>query len=68
MIAIEYIAQQKDVKLSARKRLGQLSNVMLLEIKLPNGQQRHSLTSMTKEQKFLLSLYGVKKLSIPDVV
>lgn len=68
MIAIEYIAHQKNVKLSARKILGQLSSVMLIQILLPNGQQRYSLTSLSREQNSLLSLYGVKKLSLPDVV
>jgi len=68
VIAIEYIAQQKNVKMSARKILRQLSSIMLIDIKLPNGQQKYSLTSLSKEQKSLLSLYGIKKLSIPDVV
>lgn len=68
MIAIEYIAGQKKARLSARKILDQLSRVMLIQIKLLNGQQRYSLTSLSKEQKSILSLYNVKKLPLPGVV
>jgi len=66
--AIEYISKKTNLNKSARKILRQLSKVNLLEISLPNGKKKYTLTTIEKEQKRILNLYGIKKLNVPIVV
>ena len=66
--AIEYISKDTKLNKSARKILRQLSRINLLEISLPNGKRKYSLTMIDKEQKKLLNIYNIKKLEVPDVV
>ena len=66
--AIEYISKKTNLNKSARKILRQLSKVNLLEISLPNGKRKYTLTTIEEEQKRILNLYGIKKLNVPIVV
>jgi len=66
--AIEYISKKANLDKSARKILRQLSKVNLLEINLPDGKRKYSLTTIDKEQKRILNLYKIKKMEVPNVV
>lgn len=68
IMAIEYIAQQKKVQKSARKLLRELHKIGLVEINLPSGIKRYSLTTIDKDQRLLLNSYGIKKMELPNVV
>lgn len=68
MTAIEYIAQKKKINTSARKILRKLSKLGLIEIGLPNGETRYSTTTISEEQQAILKSFGIKKLSLPNVV
>ena len=48
---IEHIAHQKKLNKSAPKILRELSQVALIEIHLPDGQKKYSLTTMQEEHK-----------------
>jgi len=63
--AIEYIAKEAKHHISARKILRQLSKINLLEINLPDGKRKYSLTTVDREQKSLLNIYKIKKLEVP---
>jgi transposase len=66
--AIEYIAMDKKLNKSARKILRQLSQISLLEINLPDGKKKYSITTVQKEHKKILDAYKIKKIKVPDVV
>ena len=68
IMALENIAQQKNIKKSARKILRELNKIGLIEIHLPNGDKRYSLTTIDKDQRLLLNAYDIKKIGLPDVV
>lgn len=68
IMAIEYIAQQKKVRKSARKLLRELHKIGLVEIHLPSGETRYSLTTIDKDQRSLLNSFGIKKMGLPSVV
>jgi len=66
--AIEYLAKKANLNQSARKILQQLSKINLIEINLPDGKRKYSLTTVEKEQKEMLKIFKIKKLKIPGVV
>lgn len=66
--AIDYIASQSSLNQSARTIIQKLARIHLLEIKLPNGKIKYSITSIDNEQKEILKAYKINKLEIPDVV
>ncbi|EHQ89159.1 IS1634 family transposase [Desulfosporosinus youngiae] len=68
IIALETIAHRKNVKKSARKILSELNKIGLIEILLPTGEKRYSLTTIGKDQRRLLNTYDIKKIGLPDVV
>jgi transposase len=66
--AIEYTAKKKNLNQSARKVLRKLSQISLLDINLPDGKKKYSITTVPKEHKKLLSAYKIKKVEMPNVV
>jgi len=66
--AIEYIAMNKKLNKSARKILRHLSQISLLDINLPNGKKKYSITTVQKEHKKILNAYKIKRVEVPDVV
>lgn len=68
IMALEYIAQQKKIQKSARKILRELHKIGLVEINLPSGEKRYSLTTIDKDKQLLLNSYGIKKIGLPSVV
>ena len=66
--AIDYIARNKRLNRSARKILRQLSHISLLDINLPNGRKRYSITTIQSDHKKLLDAYNIKRVNIPNVV
>ncbi|MEI3615058.1 IS1634 family transposase, partial [Pseudogracilibacillus sp. SO30301A] len=51
MQSIDYIAQQAGLNVTARTILHQLQRVHLLEIELPDGKSKYSVTAIDKELK-----------------
>ena len=68
IMALEDIAQRKKIKKSGRKILKELNKIGLIEIHLPSGDKRYSLTTIDKDQRLLLNTYDIKKIGLPDVV
>jgi hypothetical protein len=68
IMALEDIAHRRNVKKSARKILSELNKIGLIEIQLPSGEKRYSLTTIDKDQRLLLNTYDIKKIGLPDVV
>jgi len=64
---IEYIAHQKKLNKSAPKILRELSQIALIEIHLPDGQKKYSLTTMQEEHKEIFKAFQIKNVEIPDV-
>jgi len=60
--AIEYISKKANLNKSARKIVRQLDKVKLLEINLPNGDKRFSLTTIDNELKKILKPFKIKKM------
>jgi len=65
---IEYIAAEKKLEKSSRKILKKLSQIGLIEIDLPDGQKKYSITTVDKEQKNILGAYKISRVEVPDVV
>jgi transposase len=65
---IEYIAMKKKLNKSARKILRQLSQISLIEINLPDGQKKYSITTVQKEHKKILNAYKIKRVEVPGVM
>jgi len=65
---IEYIAIKKNLEKSARKIIRELSQINLIDVNLPEGQKKYSITKVQKEHKEILNAYKIKKVEIPDVV
>jgi len=63
--AIEYIAKKASLNKSVKKILRELSGISLLEINLPDGKRKYSLTIVNNEQKKILHTYKIKKLETP---
>jgi transposase len=68
MMAIEYIAKQHSYEKTARAILQQLHRIHLLDIDLPDGDKKYSITTIEKEIKDILKVYKIKKMEVPDVV
>jgi len=66
--AIEYLSKKNGVELSARKILRFLNELKLVQIDLPSGERRFSLTALTKDHQRILRALGVKKVTVPCVV
>ncbi len=66
--AIEYIAVKKKLDRSARKILMQLSQIGLIDINLPDGQKKYSITTLQREHKKILNAYKIKRVEVPNVV
>lgn len=64
---IEYIAKKADLNISSRNILRQLAKIKLLEINLPDGDKRYSLTTVDKNLKNILKVFKIKKLEVPEV-
>jgi len=62
-----YIANQKKLNKSAPKILRELSQIALIEIYLPDGQKKYSLTTMQEEHKEIFKAFQIKNVEIPDV-
>jgi transposase len=66
--AIEYLSKKKGIKLSARKILRSLSEIKLIQIELPGGERRFSLTTSGKDHQRILNALGINKITMPRVV
>src|SRR5699024_8234713 len=66
IMAVEYIAKQHSYDKTARAILQQLHRVHLLDIDLPNGDKKYSITTIEKEMKDILKIYKIKKMEVPD--
>ena len=56
------------MKLSARKILRSLGELKLIQIELPGGERRFSLTALGKDHQRILNMLGIKKVALPRVV
>ena len=65
---IEYLSKKKGIKLSARKILRSLSEIKLIQIELPGGERRFSLTTPGKDRQRILNALGINKITMPRVV
>ena len=65
--AIEYISKKNKLNKSGRKILNKLSKIKLIEILLPNGDKKYSLTSIEKDLKEMLKSYKIKKVEVPQM-
>jgi len=65
---IKFFATNKRLNKSVRKILRQLSHISLLDINLPNGKKRYSITTVEEDHKKLLDAYNIKRVNIPNVV
>jgi hypothetical protein len=69
--ALEYLSKKRGIKLSARKILRSLSELKLIQLELPNGERRFSLTALGKDQQCILKALGIKNVTnvtMPRVV
>lgn len=66
--AIEYIAHKTALNKSARTILQQLRRIHLVDIKLPDGKSKYSITTIENDLKNILKAYKIKKVEVPDVV
>lgn len=64
---MEYIATQRKLNKSAPKILRELSQIALIEIHLPLGQKKYSLTTLQEEHKKILNVFQIKNIEIPTV-
>jgi len=67
MIAIEYNSKNKNLNKSARNILRILDKIKLLEINLPDGEKKYSITSIDNELKQLLNTFKIKKVEVPEM-
>lgn len=65
--AIEYMAKEANLNISSRNILRQLSKIKLLEINLPDGDKKYSLTTVDKNLKKILKVFKIKKMEVPEV-
>ncbi|KFD40884.1 hypothetical protein HY02_07430 [Peptococcaceae bacterium SCADC1_2_3] len=65
---IEYLSKKKGMRLSARKILRFLGELKLIQIELPGGERRFSLTALGKDHQRILNMLGIKKVALPRVV
>ncbi len=63
--AIEYISKEKGLKKSARKILRSLSKINLIDIKLPDGKRKHSITTVDTGNKKILNKFNIKRIEVP---
>jgi hypothetical protein len=66
--ALEYLSRKKGVKLSARKTLRSLGEIKLIQIELPGGERRFSLTTLNKEHNRILGALGIDIVMMLGVV
>lgn len=64
---IEYIAKKANLNKSARKIIRHFERIKLLEINLPNGDMRYSLTTIDSNLKKILKPFKVKKMEVPKL-
>ena len=60
---IKFFATNKRLNKSVRKILRQLSHISLLDINLPNGKKRYSITTVEEDHKKLLDAYNIKRVN-----
>jgi len=59
--ALEYLSKKKGLNMSARKILRSLSELKLIQIELPGGERRFSLTTLGREHRRILDASVLKK-------
>lgn len=67
MIAIEYISKDENLNKSARSILRILDRIKLLDINLPDGKKKYSITSLDNDLKEILKTFKIKKVEVPKV-
>lgn len=67
MMAIEHISKNSNLNKSARNILRLLNQIKLLEINLPDGDKKYSITSVDNELKQILKVFKIKKMEVPEV-
>ncbi|MDQ0255320.1 transposase [Evansella vedderi] len=68
VMAIEYLEQRESYNNTARVILHYLRRIHLVDINLPDGSKKYSLTKIDKELKDILQIYKIKKMKVPDLV
>jgi transposase len=68
IIAIEYLAKNNNLNKSARNILRELDRIKLIELNLPDGEKKYSITSIDHSLKEILRIYKIKKMEVPEVV
>ncbi len=63
--AIEYISKKKGLNKSARKILRSLSKINIIDVNLPDGKRKHSITTVDTENKKILEKFKVKRIEVP---
>ena len=66
--SIEYISKKNEMDKSAKKILRYLSEISLVDITLPDGKRKYSITKINEEQKQILAEFKIKKVEVPNVV